>query len=60
MESARLGSQFPSRINLEPQHAGVIKRIRQACSNCRYVTIAQGPEHQDLSYPECLPLSPRI
>ncbi|KAI7778649.1 hypothetical protein LA080_001882 [Diaporthe eres] len=35
MESARLVSQFPPRINLEPQHAGVIKRIRQACSNCR-------------------------
>lgn len=48
MESARLGSQFPSRINLEPQHAGVIKRIRQACSNCRYVTIGKVPEHRDL------------
>lgn len=48
MESARLGPQFPSRINLEPQHAGVIKRIRQACSNCRYVTIGHVPEHGDM------------
>lgn len=34
MESARLGSQLP-RIDLEAHHTGVIKRIRQACSNCR-------------------------
>lgn len=34
MESVRL-SQLPPRIDLECQHAGVIKRIRQACSNCR-------------------------
>lgn len=42
MESVRMGSQLPPRINLEGQHAGVIKRIRQACSNCRYVTCS-GP-----------------
>lgn len=36
MESVRLGPQVPPRMNLEGQHAGVIKRIRQACRNCRY------------------------
>lgn len=36
MNSVRLDPQAPPRMNLEGQHAGVIKRIRQACRNCRY------------------------
>lgn len=59
MESARLDSQFPSGINLEPQHAGVIKRIRQACSNCRYVTLSRCPSISTCDIPSVIhPLMP--